>query len=84
MNKDTLRSSHPSLFSLRMLLFTAELETPAQPPRLPRDPDELLAMRLIEQIKHPAKPELFMGAWIESPQPFRHEAVSVELASVHA
>ncbi len=84
MNKDTLRSSHPSLFPLRMLLFTAELETPAQPPRLPRDPDELLAMKLIEQIKNPSQAKMFAETWIESPQPFRHDTVSVELVSVHA
>lgn len=83
MKKDTLRSSHPSLFPLRMVLFTAGLETPAQPPRLPYNRDELLALQLIEKIKSPDA-DSFVGMRIESPQPFRYVALPVELASVHA
>lgn len=86
MNKHTLRPStpkgaHPSLFPLRMVLFTAELETPTQPPHTPRDPDELLAVKLIERIRHPQQVSL-AGLEIEPPQPIRSEAV-FEPVNVH-
>ena len=83
MNKQLLQRSHPSLFPLRLTLLIAELETPAQPPRLPYDRDELLALKLIEKIRYP-EPDSFMGLRIESPQPFQHDALPVGLASVHA
>ena len=83
MKKLTHRLSHPSLFPLRMVLFAAELDTPAQPPHLPRDPDELLALTLIEKIRQP-KPVSFAGAQIEFTRPFQHEIFPVELVSVHA
>lgn len=87
MNKSTLRLSspkevHPSLFPLRMVLFTAELETPTQPPHMPCDPDELLAMKLIERIRHPQQGSPARLP-IEPRQPLHSESI-LELANVHA
>jgi len=82
MKKLTHRLSHPSLFPLRMVLFAAELETPTQPPRTTRGPDELLAMKLIERIKH-LQSVSFAGVQIEPAQPIRSES-NCELVSVHA
>jgi hypothetical protein len=81
MNKYTLRP-HPSLFPLRMILFTAELETPARPPHAPRDADELLAIALIERIRRPQSVS-FASVQIEPAQPVRSES-NFELVSVHA
>ena len=75
--------SHPSLFPLRMILFTAELDTPAQPPCPPSDPDELLAISLIEKIRNP-QPVSFADVRIESPQPFQHQRGPLEMESVNA
>ncbi|MCC6499180.1 MAG: hypothetical protein IT313_02815 [Anaerolineales bacterium] len=75
--------SHPSLFPLRMTLFTAGLETPAQPPRLPHDVDELLALTLIEKIRRFEAAPLMVERSL-SPQLFRGELSPNELMNAHA
>lgn len=81
MKRHTHRLSHPSLFPLRMILFTAELETPTQPPHKPRGADELLALKLIERIKRPQ--QVFCTSMpIEPAQPIRSES-KFEMVSAH-
>lgn len=89
MNKQTLhfdtaqrKRSHPSLFPLRTALIAAESAVPARPPHSTRDPNELLALRLIEKIKHP-EPMAFTGLQIESPQPLYSESI-LEMAVSNA
>lgn len=89
MNQHTLRfdtaqrgRSHPSLFPLRITLFTAGLETPTQPPRPPHDADELLALTLIEKIRRFEPP--LVVARSAAPQLLQFEAQSSEAMSAHA
>ncbi len=87
MNRSTLRSSfpkgaHPSLFPLRMVLFAAERETPTQPPRKPRDPDEMLAVRLIDRIKKCR--QVSPAAFPVEPLQADRSAPILELADAHA
>ncbi|MCC6300951.1 MAG: hypothetical protein IT314_16815 [Anaerolineales bacterium] len=89
MNKHTLRfdtlqhgRSHPSLFPLRMILFSAELETPTQPPYTPRDADETLALALIERIKRPQSIS-FSNLQVEAPQALRSDSI-LDLVSADA
>lgn len=64
-----------------MILFTAELETPTQPPHTPRDADELMALKLIERIKRP-QPVFYTGVPIEPAQPIRSES-KFEMVNAH-
>ena len=82
MTKHTLHSDALSLLPLRMAPIAAEKESPARPPRQPRDPNEQLALQLIERIKHPRQIS-FMGLKIESPQPLFAEQFP-EMAGTHA
>lgn len=75
------KGAHPSLFPLRMVLFTAELETPTQPSRTSHDTDELLAIKLIERIKHP-RSLTFKGKTIEPVKPIRTDS-NVEMVGAH-
>lgn len=73
MNKQTLcvsspKGAHPSLFPLQMKLFAAEIESPPQPPRIQTDPNEELALELIENIRHPKSAAIALFK-IEAPQP---------------
>ena len=72
-NKWTL-PPHPNLILLESALIAAEKLAPSRAPRRPLDPDEALAARLIENIKHP-QPVLFPAMRIESPMPLRREAI---------
>ena len=66
-----------------MTLIAAESATPARPTRLPaRDANELLALQLIQKIKHPA-PIMFAELQVESPQPVAHD-VFLEMVNSHA
>lgn len=80
MERHTHRLSHPSLFPLRMILFTAELETPTQP-HTPHDADELLALKLIERIKRPQQ-VVSTSVPFEPAQPIRSES-KFEMVSAH-
>lgn len=77
----TLHIRTLNLLPLQSALSAAERETPARPPCSPRDTDELLALRLIEKIRHPM-PVSFKGVQIEPSQPLRETIL--ELASAHA
>ena len=70
-----------SLLPLKMALTAAERESPSQPPRPLRDPNEQLAMQLIERIKQVH--EILPGdLTIEPPQPIFAEIQ--EMAGSHA
>lgn len=62
------------LLPLESALIAAEKLTPSRAPRPLLDPDELLAARLIENMKHP-QPAWFPAMRIESPRPLQREAV---------
>ena len=82
MTKHTLHSNALNLLPLRIVLIVAEKESPARPPRLPCDPNEQLALQLIERIKHPQQ-NSFTGLEIESPRPLFAERLA-EMAGTHA
>jgi len=82
MTKHTLHSDALSLLPLRFALIAADRESPVRPPRQPRDPNEQLALQLIERIKHHGQIS-FTGLKIESPQPLFAERFS-EMAGTHA
>jgi hypothetical protein len=70
------------LFPLGSALIAAEKLTPPRAPRAILDSDEILAVRLIEGIRHP-QPVMFPSMRVESPQPFPREAI-LEMAGRHA
>lgn len=84
MDRQTKRAPHAHLnpsFDLRAgllplgsALIAAEKSTPSRAPGELLDPDEVLAVRLIENIKHP-QPVLFPCMQVEPPQPFRRAAI---------
>ena len=74
MTKHTPHSDALDLLPLRFALIAADRESPARAPRLPRDPNEQLALQLIERIKHP-EPMAFTGLQVESPQPLYSESI---------
>jgi hypothetical protein len=81
---NSTQTTLPSTFDLlplRMTLIAAESATPARPALPSRDTNELLALQLIEKIKHP-EPMTFSGLQIESPQPLHSERF-VEMAESH-
>jgi len=82
MTKHTPHFDALSLLPLRIALITAEKESPVRPPRQPRDPNEQLALQLIERIKHHGKVS-FTGLKIESPRPLFAESFP-EMAGTHA
>jgi hypothetical protein len=62
------------LLPLGSALIAAEKLTPSRAARAILDPDEVLALRLIEGIRHP-QPVLFPSMRVESPQPFYREVL---------
>jgi len=82
MTKHTPHFDALSLLPLRIALIAAEKESPARPARQPRDPNEQLALQLIERIKHHRQIS-FTGLKIESPQSLFAERFS-EMAGTHA
>jgi len=59
-NKKTFQA-HPSLLPLRTALIAAEREAPARPLRV--DPDERLAVQLIEKMKTEYAKPLPFASW---------------------
>ena len=85
MNKKTETTLHHRTFSLLPLqevLSAAEIITPSRPVKPSRDADEMLAMKLIERIKHPQAVS-FLGVQIEPPQPLTSHPV-FEMEGTHA
>lgn len=84
MDRQTRRAPHvhpgssfnlkAGLLPLGSALIAAEKLTPARVPRPPLDPDEVLAARLIENIKHP-QPVLFPAMQVEPRQPFNRDVI---------
>lgn len=82
MTRRSLHSDALDLLPLRIALIAAEKESPPRPPRQLRDPNEQLALQLIERIKHPGQIS-FTGLKIESPKPRFAEQFS-EMAGTRA
>ncbi|HUG34938.1 MAG TPA: hypothetical protein VMJ90_09225 [Anaerolineales bacterium] len=81
MDRQTRRTPHSqalNLLPLASALIAAEKSTPPRAPRPSLDPDEALAARLIENIKHP-QAVLFPEMRIEPPRPF-HRKLLHEMA----
>jgi hypothetical protein len=71
MQRNRKRTPHvqaPNLIPLESVLIAAEKLTPSRVPRLINDPDEELALWLIDRIKRP-RPASFGGVRIELPRP---------------
>ena len=82
MTKHTLHFDALNLLPLRIALIAAEKESPARPPCQLHDPNEQLALQLIERIKYPGQIS-FTGLRIESPEPLFVERLP-EMAGTHA
>ena len=77
MDRQTRRTPHTqtlNLLPLASTLIAAEESTPSRAPRPALDPDEVLALRLIENIKHP-QPVRFPEMRIEPTRAIHREVL---------